>query len=164
MTIFFITLNEDVTVTLVANEAIYCPEGWTENKDNKEHEFTRVYSENGKYSVTIKDKAGNETVVNFEVKRIDKVAPILTVKDPNRYEMQVNTEYVEKGYSAYDEIDKDVTNLVTKTYQFQAKGSSNWESVDSLDTSKLGVYKITYIATDKVGNIKKGTRVVQIVE
>ena len=64
-----------MTVTIVANEAIYTPEGWTEVKTNKEHEFTKVYSENGKYSVVIKDKAGNESTINFEVIGIDKVAP-----------------------------------------------------------------------------------------
>lgn len=67
--------NQDVTVTIVANEAIYTPEGWTEVKTNKEHEFTKVYSKNGKYSVVIKDKAGNESTINFEVIGIDKVAP-----------------------------------------------------------------------------------------
>ena len=62
--------NKDVIVTLISNEAIYKPEGWTEVKTNKEHEFTKTYSANGKYSVVIKDKAGNSTTVNFEVKRM----------------------------------------------------------------------------------------------
>ncbi len=154
--------NQDVVVTLVSDEAIYKPEGWTEVKTNKEHEFTKTYSENGKYSVVIKDKAGNETTINFEVKRIDRVAPEITVVDPNKYYLEAGEEYVDKGYSAYDEVDKDVTNLVKISYQFQAEGSSNWEGVDTLDTTKLGVYKLTYTAYDKAGNTAKGTRVVAI--
>ena len=68
--------NEDVTVTIVTNEAVYRPEGWTEVKTNKEHEWTKVYTENGTYSVVIKDKAGNETTVEFTVEGIDREAPV----------------------------------------------------------------------------------------
>ena len=154
--------NKDVVVTLIANEAIYKPKGWTEVKTNKEHEFTKTYSKNGEYSVIIKDKAGNETTINFEVKRIDKAAPEITVVDSNKYYLEAGEEYVEKGYSAYDVVDKDVTNLVRISYQFQAKGSNDWKNVESLDTTKLGVYKLTYTAYDKAGNTAKGTRVVAI--
>ena len=154
--------NQDVVVTLVSNEAIYKPEGWTEVKTNKEHEFTKTYSKNGKYSVVIKDKAGNGTTINFEVKRIDKVAPKLTVVDPNKYYLEAGEPYVDKGYSAYDEVDKDVTHLVRKSYQFLAEGTSNWTTPGTLDTTKLGTYRINYTAYDKAGNTDKGSRVVVI--
>ena len=154
--------NQDVVVTLVSNEAIYKPEGWTEVKTNKEHEFTKTYSKNGKYSVVIKDKAGNETTIKFEVKRIDKVAPKLTVVDPNKYYLEAGEPYVDKGYSAYDEVDKDVTHLVRISYQFQAEGTSDWTTPDTLDTTKLGTYRINYTAYDKAGNTAKGSRVVVI--
>ena len=154
--------NQDVVVTLVSNEAIYKPEGWTEVKTNKEHEFTKTYSKNGKYSVVIKDKAGNETTINFEVKRIDKVAPKLTVVDPNKYYLEAGEPYVDKGYSAYDEVDKDVTHLVRISYQFLAEGTSNWTTPGTLDTTKLGTYRINYTAYDKAGNTAKGSRVVVI--
>ena len=154
--------NQDVVVTLVSNEAIYKPEGWTEVKTNKEHEFTKTYSKNGKYSVVIKDKAGNETTINFEVKRIDKVAPKLTVVDPNKYYLEAGEPYVDKGYSAYDEVDKDVTHLVRISYQFLAEGTSDWTTPGTLDTTKLGTYRINYTAYDKAGNTAKGSRVVVI--
>ncbi len=156
--------NKDVTVTLVANEAIYTPEGWTEVKTNKEHEFTKVYSENGKYEVVITDKAGNKTTVKFEVKRIDKVAPELTIVEKEEYTLEVHSEYVEKGYNAYDVVDKDVTNLVKKSYEFQAKDKETWEEVKNLDTSKLGTYRITYTAYDKAGNTATDSRLVKIVD
>ena len=156
--------NEDVIVTLTTNETILTPAGWTEVANSNGTEFTKVYSENGKYEVTVVDKAGNETLVKFEVKRIDKEAPILTVISPNKYQLEVGSEYVDKGYSAYDTVDKDVTNLIKITYQFQAKGTSTWPFVPTLDTNKLGTYKVIYTAYDKAGNMTKGTRVVQIVD
>ena len=156
--------NQDVTATLNVNEAINTPNGWTEVDNSNGTEFTKTYSENGKYQVSIVDKAGNEAIVKFEVKRIDKDAPILTVISPNKYQLEVGNDYTDKGYSAYDAVDKDVTNLIKITYQFQAKGSSTWPFVNKLDTSKLGTYKVIYTAYDKAGNMAKGTRVVQIVD
>lgn len=154
--------NQDVTVTLTTNEAIYTPEGWTENwtatEGNKEHEFTKVYSASGKYSVTIMDNAGNTSVINFEVKRLDKTAPVLTIVDSNNYEIIQGAPYVEKGYSACDEVDKDVTHLVKQSYQYLPAGSGNWTIVDTIDTNLLGTYKITYTAYDKNGNTATGTR------
>ena len=153
--------NKDVTVTLVASEDILDIEGWTK-VDSKT--FTKVYSENGKYSVEITDLVGNKSTIKFEVKRIDKVAPVITVVEPNRYNIEVNTPYVDKGYSAYDVVDKDLTNRVTMTYQFLPLGSGNWEGVDSVDTSKLGTYKITYHVLDKAGNEGTATRSFEIVD
>lgn len=154
--------NQDVTVTLTTNEAIYTPEGWTENwtatEGNKEHEFTKVYSASGKYSVTIMDKAGNTSVINFEVKRLDKTAPVLTIVDSNNYEIIQGAPYVEKGYSAWDEVDKDVTHLVKQSYQYLPAGSGNWTIIDTIDTNLLGSYVITYTAYDKNGNTATGTR------
>ena len=57
--------NQDVTVTLKANETIRDIEGWTRVNDRT---FTKVYSENGKYSVEIIDKVGNTSTIKFEVK------------------------------------------------------------------------------------------------
>lgn len=66
-------------MTLTANEDIQDIEGWT-RVDSKT--LQKVHSENGKFNVTVKDLAGNETKVKYEVKRIDKVAPVIEgVKD-----------------------------------------------------------------------------------
>ena len=153
--------NKDVTVTLTASEDILDIEGWTK-VDSKT--FIKVFSENGKYSVEIIDLVGNKSTIKFEVKRIDKVPPVITVVEPNRYNIEVNTPYVDKGYSAYDVVDKDLTNRVTMTYQFLPLGSGNWEVVDKVDTSKLGTYKITYHVKDKAGNEAKATRSFEIVD
>ena len=78
--------------------------------------------------------------------------------------MEVGTEYQEKGYSAYDNYDGDITDKVVIKYQFQAKGSNNWEEPETMDANKLGTYRINYTVTDSSGNIGKGSRVVEIVD
>ena len=104
---------------------------------------------------------GKET--NTVINKIDK-APVLTVVDPNRYQMEVGTEYKEKGYTAIDEEDGDITNKVVLTYRFLPVGSSNWTDPEVMDTSLLGTYKITYTVTDSAGNTVSGTRVVETVD
>lgn len=65
---------DDVTVTLTADEAIKTPDGWNKVDDVT---FTKVHSENGKFSVVIEDLAGNQATIEYEVKRIDKIAPVI---------------------------------------------------------------------------------------
>ena len=65
--------KEDVVVTITANEDLQPVDGWTVSGNA----MTKTHSENGKYSVVMKDLAGNETTVNYEVKRIDKIAPVI---------------------------------------------------------------------------------------
>ena len=153
--------NKDVTATLVVSEPIKPIDGWTKVD---EYTYTKVYSSNQKVTVEFEDLVGNKGKVSFEIKRIDKVPPVVTITDSNKYQLEVHSPYVEKGYHAEDAVDKNVTDRVTKKYQFQAKGSSNWEVVNDIDTSKLGIYKITYIFTDKAGNEASGSRVVEIVD
>lgn len=151
---------EDVEVRVISDEAIYTPKGFEKVESNKEHEYKKLYSENGNYQLTIVDKAGNETVLAYEVKNIDKDIPNLIVKDPNKYILKAGSEYIDKGYSATVR-GIDITDRVEISYLFLKEGTSNWTSTDILDTNKIGVYKLTYQVTYK-GNTVKKTRVVEI--
>ena len=153
---------EDVEVRVISDEAIYTPKGFEKVESNKEHEYKKLYSENGTYQLTIVDKAGNEKVLTYEVKNIDKDIPNLIVKDPNKYILKAGSEYIDKGYSATVR-GIDITNRVEISYLFLKEGTSNWTSTDILDTNKIGVYKLTYQVTYK-GNTVKKTRVVEIQE
>ena len=64
--------NKDVTVTITVNEEIQEVEGWELNGNT----LTKVFSQNDRNTVTIKDKAGNETTINYEVTNIDKTNPV----------------------------------------------------------------------------------------
>ena len=154
--------NEDVTVTLTASEDIQDIEDWIK-VDSKT--FTKVFTDNVKnYQVEITDLVGNKNTITFEVKRIDKVPPVLTITNPESYDIEAKTPYVEKGYSAYDVVDKDVTNRVTMTYEFLARNSNEWQEVPSIDTSVIGTYRITYKVTDKANNSAEETREFRIVD
>lgn len=153
---------EDVEVRVISDESIYTPKGFEKVESNKEHEYKKLYSENGTYQLTIVDKAGNEKVLTYEVKNIDKDIPNLIVKVPNKYILKAGSEYIDKGYSATVR-GIDITNRVEISYLFLKEGTSNWTSTDILDTNKIGVYKLTYQVTYK-GNTVKKTRVVEIQE
>lgn len=153
---------EDVEVRVISDESIYTPKGFEKVESNKEHEYKKLYSENGTYQLTIVDKAGNEKILTYEVKNIDKDIPNLIVKDPNKYILKAGSEYIDKGYSATVR-GIDITNRVEISYLFLKEGTSNWTSTDILDTNKIGVYKLTYQVTYK-GNTVKKTRVVEIQE
>lgn len=72
--------NQTVEVTITVNKEIQAVPGWTPSADNKS--ITKVFTENTitPEIVTIKDLVGHETTVEVEVKNIDKVAPVGTVR------------------------------------------------------------------------------------
>ena len=125
------------------------------------------------FKVTVTKESGEislNAIVNGKqtntVTNVIDEKPVVNVIDPNRYQIEVGSEYVEKGYSAIDKEDGDITDKVVLSYRFQAMGAPTWENPDptELDTNRLGVYKITYTVTDSRGNTVKGTRVVEIVD
>ena len=151
---------DDVTVTISSSENIYV-DGFSKVD---EQTFQKTYSENGTYSVEVKDTCGNTKVVTFEVKNINKNNITLKVIEPNKYYIEQGSKYIDKGYYAYDLDGNDITDQVNISYLFQASGSNEWKYVDELDTNKLGVYKLTYTVSDNLGNTAKATRVVAIKE
>ena len=60
--------NENVLVTITANEKIQNIEGWTKSADGKI--LTKEYSENKEENIVVKDLAGNETIVNIKISNI----------------------------------------------------------------------------------------------
>ena len=130
--------NQDVTVTLTSNEPIVTPEGWTVVEEGIK--FTKVHKDNGKFKLTVKDLAGNETPVNYEVKRIDRVAPEATVTTSN------NGEFT----------NKDVT--VTIFTNEAIRKPAGWTGIETTKKehefskvyTKNGEYEVEI--TDKAGN------------
>ena len=158
--------NKDVLVTLKANEPIQDIEGWTRVDDTT---FTKVYSENGKYVVEIVDEVGNTSTIKFEVKRIDKKAPVITVSSKNTFEVGVDVySYPEEG-SVYDEFDKEISFSKVNIEWFKATPEGEkGEKVDSfewnttLKNRDLGTYYIEYWVSDKAGNVGRAHRLLTL--
>ena len=125
--------KDDVTVTLTANEAIKDIEGWERTSDNT---LTKVFSENGKYSVDVYDLAGNMTTVNFEVKRIDRIAPVITLHG-------VEPDGITKDKVTYTITEQSISKIVIDGVEYNEKNAPKEIS---------GVGKHTIRVIDKAGN------------
>ena len=125
--------SEDVTVTLESNEPIQDIDGWTRISET---ELQNVYSENGKYSVVVKDFAGNETKVDFEVKRIDKIDPIITLEG-----VEVNGWTKDKV--TYTITEQSIKDIIIDGTKYNEKNAPK-------EITSLG--KHTILVIDKAGN------------
>jgi hypothetical protein len=131
-----------VTVTLTTNEAVTTPAGWTAvGSDGKT--FTKVYSDNGKFTVNVTDLAGNTSTLKYEVKRIDHTAPTIDgITDGQTYSSTVSYTVTDQNLDP-----NGVTldgNKVALTYT-----GSNW-IWDAPEVTGDGEHAI--VATDKAGN------------
>ena len=109
----------------------------------------------GVYTIvyTATDSAGNtgsatRTVTVLAPPVIDTVAPVITVIGGNPVDSELNNVYVDLGATATDNIDNNV--LVT--------------SSGTVDITEVGVYIISYSASDSAGNIGTATRTVNVVD
>ena len=70
--------NNNVIVSLNSNKQLQELEGWDLSEDKKV--LTKEYENNQDETITVKDLAGNEIIVNISVNNIDKKAPIASYK------------------------------------------------------------------------------------
>ena len=127
--------NEDVTVTVISNKEIQEVEGWTRAEDRKS--ITKVYTQNGSETVTVKDILGNTATVNVEVNNIDKVAPRLEVI-----------------YSTKDLTNEDVTVTIRSNKEIQeVEGWTRAEDRKSITKVYTQNGSETVTVRDLYGNI-----------
>jgi len=74
--------------------------------------------------------------------------PVITLNGFTEAILFVGSKYQETGYAAVDCFGNDITGSVKIT--------------NSVDTSKAGIYTITYSVTDKDGNTAKATRTITV--
>lgn len=130
--------SSDVTATLTTNEEVRDIAGWTRVAGNQ---FTKVFTNNTKFTVVVTDLAGNSTTLKGEVKRIDRTAPTFNVHDGQTFTtLPVDIVATDQSLTDKLSVNGNPVQLVNdpKTW--------DWRTALSSD----GAY--TLIATDKAGN------------
>lgn len=99
-----------------------------------------------KYDIVYKvqDSSGNEAEKVRHITIIDDIAPVISLKGNSQMTVYLGNSYQEKGATAEDEKDGDLTGKITTS--------------GSVDTSKEGTYTITYTVSDNSGNEAKKER------
>lgn len=99
-------------------------------------------------SYIVSDSSSNQVIVKRKVKVADKSSPVISLKGSKRVVINLNGKYKEPGYTATDNYDGDVTKNVRIS--------------KSINTSKMGVYEVTYSVKDSSGNYSTVDRIVQV--
>ena len=132
--------NKSVIVTLTANEEVEVLNAGTWNpKEGFGTVFKKSYPENATQTVTIRDKAGNESTVEVKIENIDKIAPTATVE-----------------YSTTELTNKSVVVTLTASEEVEVLNAGTWNPKEGFNT----VFKKSYpenttqtvTIRDKAGN------------
>ena len=107
--------NQDVVVTIKANEKIQKVDGWTLSIDKLS--MTKTYTSNTTENVTIKDLAGNTTTVTINVANINKKQPTFELK---QYQIKDNYIVKIKPKTKYRDFIKDIET--NQKYTIKEKG------------------------------------------
>ena len=144
-----ITLTEDPEGSLVEGE-IYREAGFTAS-DNYDGDITdRVVrtEEPGLVTYAVTDSSGNPAVAKRKIPFRDSVLPEILLEGGEDYTISLGTRYEEPGFTATDNVDGDVTDLV------QVEGEVDWLTA--------GVYPVTYTVMDSCENQTVVTRNVEV--
>lgn len=147
------------TISLVSVDGIYTLPGESYKEegfvafDNYDGNLTdKVIREekNGVVTYKVTDSSGNTTEVTRVIRYDDPIAPELILEGEEQIILLVGTEYIEPGYTAFDNCDGDITKKVI------VRGI--------IDSSSVGEYILTYIVKDDYGNETSIQRMVSYVD
>lgn len=96
----------------------------------------------------VQDSSGNKAEKTRYVTIVDDIAPVITINGNSNMTVLLNSKYEDKGAKAKDEKDGDLTKQI--------------ETSGKVDTSKEGIYTITYKVADKSGNEASKKRTVKV--
>lgn len=118
----------------------YVEEGYTA-LDNYDGDITnKVTKEKVNSSIwySIVDSSGNMAKTERKIIFKDEEKPSIELKGNDTVYIYLGNSFVDDGYTAFDNCDGDITDKVIST--------------GTVDTSKIGTYKITYEVSDSSGN------------
>lgn len=144
-----ITLNtSDYKYTCPNKE--YVEEGYTvtDNYDTDLKDKVIIKKDIKGWTYTVSDSAGNKASAYRKFEYDDSIKPSISLKGGNYIYIKLNNTYNELGYTASDNCDGDITINV----------NINGE----VNTSKEGLYKVTYSVTDNKGNTSSVIRTIKV--
>lgn len=110
-------------------------------------------NQNGIYTFEVSNKYGNIGDVVVPINCIDNEAPILNITGRNNVYLRVNDKYYDKGATALDNKDGDITKGITVESNVNI----------SIPTNSVP-YEVTYTVTDASGNTSVKTRYVNVLD
>lgn len=150
--------KEAPKLNIITKEFYVCPNGKLDNYsyeaiDNYDGNITDKVKTEIKYNkllFTVIDSSKNIMQKSFSFEKADKTPPIINLKGQESLFITLNSQYLEEGYIAMDNCDEDLTDKV--------------RIIGDVDTSKPGVYNLTYEVTDLAGNKTKANRKITVYE
>ncbi len=136
---------------VVCPNQIYEEEGYSavDDYDGDLTDKVEVIYKSEKIIYKVADTSGNETTLERNIQYQDQAGPNLTLKGNAVVTLVVGSNYVEEGYSAIDDCDGDLTDLVEVTGKVNSK--------------VVGTYTLTYKVQDSSHHESVVTRTVKVV-
>ncbi len=156
---YIIEDNTSPIITLEGGATGYYSPGYTyveagfTASDNYDGDLTsQVVRTETPTSITysVKDSFGNETTVVRTLVCQDVVAPSITLNVGDKLIIAKDSDFVDPGFTAFDDVDGDI--------------SANVIATGTIDTTIYGKQYLTYTVTDSSGNIFQTQRVVVVQE
>ena len=105
--------------------------------------------EDGRIVYSVTDSSGNRTEAIRIVSYEDNIPPEITLSGGDRVEMYIGSQFTEPGYTAWDNSEGDITELVTVEGQIQRY--------------RTGTYTLTYSVADMYDNLATAERTVCVI-
>ncbi len=128
----------------------YVEEGYSaiDNYDGDITSKVEKINEDNKIIYRVSDSSGNISENNRIIHYEDVNKPVITLKGNKTITLNIGEEYVEKGYTAADNCNGDLTSKVKVT--------------NNINSNNAGVYKVTYTVEDDSHNTTSVTRTVKV--
>lgn len=144
-----ITLMNSSNQTVQPGEK-YVEEGFyaIDNYDGDITHLVRRTEEYGSIYYVVKDSSGNLAYAERKIPYYDPIPPELYLHGEDRITINAGEVYEEPGYSASDDVDGDLTDMV------EVEGEVN--------RFLAGTYKISYKVSDSYGNLSRAIRIIKV--
>ena len=145
-----ITLTGNQNITICPNKE-YKEEGYKaiDNYDGDITSKVQVITKNNIITYKVEDSSGNKTELTRTITKEDKTSPTITLKGNQSQTIYIGESWKEPGYTAADNCDNDLTSKVVIS--------------GSVNTNKVGTYKINYTVKDSTSNTFSIDRTVKVI-